>query len=325
MAENRRIFTFEADSADAGKRIDRMLAEQLPDYSREFLKRAIQEGNITADGRRIRPADRVTRGMTLRAELPESMDAPPPAPEEIPLDILHEDDALLVINKPAGMNVHPGAGNREGTLVSALLFREGEGFADIGDEPGSDRPGIVHRLDRDTSGALAVARTPQAFTALKEAFQQHQVAKYYLTVARGVFEQSTGTIDAPIGRDPRHRHRMAVLPPGEGREALTKYKVLARTHDAALLLVRIYTGRTHQIRVHLAHIGHPVMGDQVYGGAAPCLPFQFQRQLLHAWKLTLPHPVTGQRLTFIAPPPPDLDSAMRIFSRQEQNDFMLHA
>lgn len=325
MAENGLTITFEATGEDAGKRLDRFLAEKLPDLSREFLKRQLSAGKVTVDGKTGGQSDRLRPGSRVYADIPANNADAPPEPEDIPLDILHEDDGILVINKPSGMNVHPGAGSREGTLVSALLFREGDGFADIGDEPGSDRPGIVHRLDRDTSGALVVARTQQAFAALKDAFQQHKVAKIYLTVARGFFNEVNGTIDAPVGRHPRLRHRMTVLPRGEGREALTKYKVIAQSENAALLMVRIYTGRTHQIRVHLSHIGHPVLGDQIYGGDKPCAPFQFQRQLLHAWKLSLPHPLTGEQLTFTAPLPDDLAEAVKTFARLSRTDFVLPA
>ena len=325
MADTPQVITMEAGAEDAGKRLDRFLAERFSEFSREFLKQQLARGRITLNGRAVRPSERLTAGAVIAGEIQPPLQDAPPQPEEIPLDILHEDASLLVINKPAGMNVHPGAGSREGTLVSALLFREGEEFSRIGDQPDSDRPGIVHRLDKETSGALAVARTPEAFTALKDAFQQHLVSKFYLTVARGVFTENYGTIDAPIGRHPRQRHRMAVLPPGEGREALTKYKVLAQSPDAALLLVSIYTGRTHQIRVHLSHIGHPVLGDSVYGGDKPCPPFKFQRQLLHAWKLSLPHPVTGEKLTFTAPPPEDMAEAIRTFSRLIGTDQILPA
>lgn len=303
-----------------GIRLDLLLVRRHPYLSRTAIQKAIAGGCATVNDEAGKAGRRLETGDVLRYELPaedECAAAGAPvavSPREIPLDVLYEDDSLLVVNKPAGMVVHPGAGNPEGTgtLVSALLFREPPSFARVGED--AARPGIVHRLDQDTSGVLAVARTQEAYESLKESFLARRTEKLYLCVARGHFRDDFAAIDAPIGRDPRNRQRMAVLPRG-GREALTKYRVIAETAGASLLQVRLYTGRTHQIRVHLSHIGHPVLGDALYGGPSKMPPFLTTRQMLHAWKLALPHPVTGERMVFTATPPEDLRKNLDIFAQ----------
>ncbi len=301
-----------------GSRLDLLLVQRHPYLSRTAIQKAIAGGCATVNDEPGKAGRRLEAGDVLRYELPEEGEciAAPIAvsPQEIPLDVLYEDDALLVINKPAGMVVHPGAGNPAGTgtLVSALLYREPTSFARVGED--AARPGIVHRLDQDTSGVLAVARTQEAYESLKESFLARRTEKLYLCIARGHFQEDFAAIEAPIGRDPRNRQRMAVLPKG-GREALTKYRVIAEKSGASLLQVRLYTGRTHQIRVHLSHIGHPVLGDALYGGPAKMPPFLTNRQMLHAWKLALPHPVTGERMVFTAPPPQDLQKNLDLFAQ----------
>ena len=241
------------------------------------------------------------------------------APEDIPLAILYEDESVLVVNKPAGMVVHPGAGVASGTLVHALLHHDPR----IGPVGGAGRPGIVHRLDRDTSGLLIVARTPRAYRALVEAIKNREVKRRYLALVWGAPRGTGGTADGAIGRDPHHRQRMAVLPHG-GKPARTRWRVVERFGVCAALEVDLDTGRTHQIRVHLAHLGHPVVGDRVYGGRvrmrlrltaterslATALLDMLPRQALHASELEFAHPISGAMLRFEAPLPEDLAGAL---------------
>ncbi len=306
---------------EANARLDRILARHFPGTSRSFLQRCIHDGRVAVGGETIRqPAFRPDPGAVVRIDWPPEEDTSP-LPEDIPLDVIYEDDAMLVVNKPAGLVIHPAPGNRQGTLVSALLHRDPAVFADLADDENEDgnRPGIVHRLDKETSGLLVVAKTAEAAAALRASFKAREVAKLYLAVVRNRLREPDGAIDLAIGRDPKRRMRMAAFPAGAPAEAakpaLTKYRVIAQTDAAALLLVRLYTGRTHQIRVHFAALRHPVLGDTVYGGGAPCPPFRFERQLLHAWKLSLPHPVTREPLVFLAPPPQDLRDAIAHFTR----------
>jgi 23S rRNA pseudouridine1911/1915/1917 synthase len=264
---------------------------------------------VLVDGRTTRPSARLRPGQAVSVLVP----APEPAlprPEDIPLEVLHEDASLLVVNKPAGLVVHPGAGRPGGTLVNALLGR----VRDLSGVGGVLRPGIVHRLDRGTSGLLVVAKDDAAHRALVRQFASRAVEKEYLALVLGVPGRATGEIDRPIGRDPVHRQRMSVRAP-RGREARTSWRVEERFDGAALLRVRIHTGRTHQIRVHLASIGHPVAGDPLYGGTrtpssrrseARDILASLERPALHAARLAFTHPATGERREFAAPLPPDL-------------------
>ncbi len=306
--------TFIVPAEAAGMRLDKFLVGRLTDVSRARIQQWIEEGRVTLDGRPARPSTRLDPNQSIRVLIP-----PPEEvrilPEPIPLDILYEDDYLLVINKPAGMVVHPAPGHTSGTLVNALLARFPE-WAELDwwegeedeDEAGGDfpRPGIVHRLDKDTSGLLIVAKSAGPRSALQEQFQARQVEKIYLAMVHGVPSSPAGVIDAPIGRDPRQRKRMAVVP--EGRPAVTAYRVLEPLGEHALLEVMPRTGRTHQIRVHLAFIGHPVVGDEVYGRRRSRL--SCPRQFLHAARLSFRHPVTGRQMEFAAPLPPDLQAVL---------------
>jgi 23S rRNA pseudouridine1911/1915/1917 synthase len=224
--------------------------------------------------------------------------------EDLPLEILYEDAELLVINKAAGMVVHPAVGNWSGTVVNALLHH----CEDLSEEGGDERPGIVHRLDKETSGCLVVAKTDAAHRALSQQFAGREVRKIYLALALGVFRQSSGTVDAPIGRHPVHRQKMAVLPPGKGRESRTDWRVLGELDFGAqrvtMVQCRLHSGRTHQIRVHLAHLGHGLLGDATYGRRAGA-----ERQMLHAWQLGFFHPRTREWLVFTSPLPADFQSA----------------
>lgn len=294
-------------SEDAGGRVDAWLAAQSG-LSRARIQQLIAVGAVLLDDTPLAdPSRRVRAGM--RAVLEEPPDREPETlPQDIPFPILFEDAELLVLDKPAGLVVHPAPGHPDGTLVNAILHHCG----DLGGIGGERRPGIVHRLDRDTSGVMVVAKTQRTLDHLQHQFQEGQTRKLYRALVHGLPSPPAGRIETQIGRSPRDRKRMAVLPRG-GRRALTFYQVLETfgASDAADLEVRIETGRTHQIRVHLHHLGHPVLGDPVYGrprrdrtllpGAA--------RQLLHAWRLSLLHPRTGARLDFEAPLPADFLAA----------------
>jgi 23S rRNA pseudouridine1911/1915/1917 synthase len=318
MAENsgeRRVeVTIDADQG--GERLDRALAARLPDLSRSRLKALIEEGRVRCGERTISdPSQRVKPGQTFAIILPEPREAKPKA-QAIPLVIRYEDDAVIVIEKPAGMVVHPAPGSEEATLVNALIAHCGASLSGIG---GVRRPGIVHRLDKDTSGLIVAAKHDAAHRKLAEDFAQRRIERAYLALVWGVPAKASGEIAGSIGRHPTQRKKMTVLARG-GKPALTRYRVLKRFGNAASLVeCRLATGRTHQIRVHMASIGHPLLGDPVYGRATPARlaalkPAQrqavaaFKRQALHAYLLGFHHPVTGEALRWEAPPPADLQS-----------------
>ncbi|HEX4389816.1 MAG TPA: 23S rRNA pseudouridine(1911/1915/1917) synthase RluD [Steroidobacteraceae bacterium] len=299
----------------AGLRLDQALARQLPQYSRARLKAWIEAGAVELDGHRLKAKDRVLGGEAVRIEahLPPAGVA---QAEALPLDVVFEDRALIVINKPAGMVVHPGAGNARHTLQNALLGLDPK-LALL------PRGGLVHRLDKDTSGLLLVARTLEAHTALVAALAARQIRREYLALCTGVMTGG-GTIDEPIGRHRSVRTRMAVR--ADGRPAVTHYRVLERFPAHTLVRVTLETGRTHQIRVHLAHAGYPVVGDPVYGGRRR-LPAgataqlrealaAFSRQALHAARLELAHPTSGRALAFEAAPPADLAALIALLGRE---------
>jgi 23S rRNA pseudouridine1911/1915/1917 synthase len=276
-----------------GQRLDQYLAQVGGGFSRSEIQRQIRAGRVSV-GRRtiVQPSYRLRLGEKVSWSVHRPPDLTPAA---IPLEVLYEDDDIVCISKPAGLVVHPGAGTREPTLVEALLA---ERELPTTDDP--VRPGIVHRLDKETSGAIVVAKTPVALESLKKQFSDRTVRKLYLAEASGSITESEGLIDAPMGRDPSHPRRMAVQ--ARGREAQTEFRVLDRLEASSLVLVRPRTGRTHQIRVHFKYIGHPIVGDAIYGG--PPAP----RLQLHAWRLEIDHPTRGERLRFEAPPPPELPS-----------------
>ncbi len=288
---------------DGGRRLDVFLSG-ASGLSRARIQRLIEGGHVLVGGHPQKPRHRVAAGERIQLQVPP----PTPlllTPEPIPLDILHEDQDLIVLNKPPGMVVHPGAGRSTGTLVQALLAHCGS-LTGIG---GVERPGIVHRLDRDTSGVLVVAKTEAAHRSLSRQFKARVVRKRYLALVHGEVRQESGRIEAAIGRREHDRKRMGVRARG-GREARTVYHVLRRLPNMTLLTLDLETGRTHQIRVHLAHIGHSVIGDHVYGGrrerrrAASDEPHA-DRQMLHAWHLAFHHPATGAWVAFTAPVPED--------------------
>jgi 23S rRNA pseudouridine1911/1915/1917 synthase len=310
MPETLRII---APPGAAGVRADRFLAEAIGTLSRARVKGLIEAGRATRDGAPIRqPAEPVRPGAVYVLTPPEVIDAQP-RPEIIPFPILHEDSSLIVLDKPAGLVVHPAPGNESGTLVNALLAHCGDLLPGIG---GERRPGIVHRLDRDTSGVMVVAKTEQALAALSAMFAARDLRRTYVALAWGLPAPSEGEIEGPIGRDPRDRKRMALVARG-GKPALTRYTVKRSFHAAVSLLeCRLATGRTHQIRVHLSARGHPIVGDPVYLRRVPAnaarltpalktLLLDFPRQALHAATLGFRHPVTAEYLEFSTPPPAD--------------------
>jgi 23S rRNA pseudouridine1911/1915/1917 synthase len=305
-------YTYFVDEAHSGTRLDAFLTRHLPALSRSRIKTLIDAGGVRLDGVRAKPASTVRRGQRVEIIVP-----PRPRgalqPETIPLDILYEDDHLMVVNKPAGLTVHPGAGRTRGTLANAIIARVPQ-LAGVGDP---NRPGIVHRLDKDTSGALVVAKTPEIQTALQSQVADRAVSRRYLALVRGAVQQEEGTIAARIGRHPRRRTKMAVRP--DGREAVTRYRVRERFPGFTLIEARLVTGRTHQIRVHFAHLGHPVVGDTQYGGGRETLGLT--RQALHAWRLEFTHPQTGKVLSFEAPLPVDLAQVLeRLRTRKKEDE-----
>jgi 23S rRNA pseudouridine1911/1915/1917 synthase len=303
-----------AGATEAGQRLDRMLALRLPALSRMRLKRLIESGHVLCGGAALRdPSRRVRPGQNFVVMLPEA-EAATPAPQPIALDILYEDAHLIVVDKPAGLVVHPAPGNPDGTLVNALLAHCGAGLVGIG---GVRRPGIVHRLDKDTSGLIVVAKSEAVHQALSRDFASRNIDRAYAAFVWGVPQPPAGAIAGNIGRSPVNRKKMAVRRDGKGKPAVTRYRLeRAFGRLAALVECRLATGRTHQIRVHLAHCGHPVIGDHTYGAragraAAAAGPITkrlagFPRQALHARRLAFDHPATAERLEFNSPLPPDL-------------------
>lgn len=295
------------------ERLDVFLRGQFPDLSRGAIQRLLAEGRIRVDGRAAKPTHHPRAGEVVTVEWPE---AKPDAaqPEEIPLDVLYEDDDLLVINKPAGLVVHPAAGHAEHTLVNALLHHCAGKLSGIG---GVARPGIVHRLDKETSGCLVVAKNDAAHLKLSEQFAGRQVLKIYQALVCGRLPRAQGEISGAIARHPSQRQRMTVARTG-GRPARTGYRVLEQSKLAALVEMQLHTGRTHQIRVHLEHLGCPVVGDLVYGRRqnrrlTEATGYVAPRQLLHAATLGLFHPRTGKEMTFQAPLPKDFAVAREVF------------
>ena len=293
---------------DAGQRLDRFLASQLPELSRTRIQSLVQEGFVQVSGMAMKPSYHVESENRISVEIPE---APPPGveAEPIPLDVLYEDEHLAVINKPAGMIIHPGAGAQSGTMVAALLDRFGgeEGLSSIG---GPMRPGIIHRLDKETSGAVVIARTNEAHKKLVEEFQNREVQKMYVALLHGKLKGEKGTIDLPVARDLRRRTRMTARR-REGREARTDWRVKLRTDGFTFVEANLHTGRTHQIRVHFSTVGCPVVGDTVYGAprqerVGGQLMRPLERTFLHSARLSFEHPVSGKALSFRAPLPAEL-------------------
>jgi 23S rRNA pseudouridine1911/1915/1917 synthase len=314
------VFTRIAAAADSGQRVDRYLAATIDGLSRSRVKSLIEEHRLHRDGHEVtQPAEPVREGATYTLDLPAAAPSVPQA-QSIPFPILFEDRDLLVLDKPAGLVVHPAPGNEDGTLVNALLAHCGDSLTGIG---GERRPGIVHRLDKDTSGVMVVAKTELANAALTQAFAARDLDRFYLALCWGLPNPAAGEIEGAIARDPRDRKRMAVRPDSRNaKSALTAYRTLAHRDTAASLLeCRLATGRTHQIRVHLANRGHPIVGDPVYLRRVPAsaklldpalraLLLDFPRQALHAARLGFRHPRTGEALSFTTQPPTDMQALL---------------
>lgn len=316
-----KTYSFLVDEELSGERIDYFLSERIPELSRSRIQKAIRAGEACIGGKPVlKPAGRVQEGE--RVELAFSPPRPMEArPEDIPIDVVYEDSHLLVVNKRAGMVVHPAPGHERGTLVNALLARCGD-LSGIG---GILRPGIVHRLDAGTSGLLVVAKSDEVHISLSRQLVERSVIRVYFAVVWGEMPAPEGVIDLPIGRSPRDRKKMSVVS-REGREAITSYYVLDTFRPFQYIRLKLGTGRTHQIRVHLSHSGHPILGDPVYGGrkirkgslskyeieTAGKVLSLIDRQALHAGELSFIHPVTGEKAAFRAPLPPDISSALGI-------------
>ena len=304
------IVSLRVAGTDAGTRLDAYLASQIDGWSRARLQRLIDDEDVLVNGKTAKPSQKLRAGDDIEVEL-----SPAPSanftPEQIPIDVIYEDEDVIVINKPAGLVVHPAAGVHSGTLANALAFR----FQNLPGSAGAVRPGIVHRLDKDTSGVMVVAKTESAHENLSEQFRAREVFKRYVALVYGVVKVPTGRIEQPIARDPRNRTRMAVVPGGRG--AVSMFTVRRQYEALALVDVELKTGRTHQIRVHLSWLKHPVVGDELYGGGRenslqnPRLRAQVRklsRQFLHAEELGFRHPTTGKPLRFLAPLPGELSA-----------------
>jgi 23S rRNA pseudouridine1911/1915/1917 synthase len=301
------------EPAHAGWRLDRALAAAVPTLSRERLKALIRSGAVEAMGAAVRdPALKVKGDESLRVEVPE----PAPAhnePQDIPLTVVFEDEHLLVVDKPAGLVVHPAAGNLDGTLVNALLHHCAGKLSGIG---GVARPGIVHRIDKDTSGLLVVAKTDVAHEGLAKQFAAHSIDRRYLAIVTGVPKAAEGVVNAPLARSATNRKKIAIVEGNRGKRAVTHWKRLKVLRDSALVECRLETGRTHQVRVHMASIDHALVGDPVYGRSGKThgkllKELAFHRQALHAAELGFTHPVTKHRMSFSSPMPPDMQELMR--------------
>jgi 23S rRNA pseudouridine1911/1915/1917 synthase len=292
-----------------GQRLDVALAAILPDISRTRAQKLIKDSNVAVNGVTVtRPRHRVTAGATVSLFIPEPVELEL-CPVDITIDIVYEDKDIVVVNKQAGLVVHPGAGNERESLVHALLYH----CDDLSGIGGDIRPGIVHRIDKDTSGLIVCAKNDRAHLALSAQFKNRRVKKVYLALVTGHVSDKNGRINAPIGRDPVHRKRMAVSGVN-GREAVTDWSVIEQFPFASLLELRIHTGRTHQIRVHMQYIGHPLLGDSLYGGpeqlVLPDKILMLKRQMLHSWKLSFIHPVTSEMMNFSAPVHRDMADVM---------------
>jgi 23S rRNA pseudouridine1911/1915/1917 synthase len=294
MAEEERILEVTPDFD--GKRIDQCLAASFSDCSRSFLQKLLKDGKVSINGKTQKASSKVAAGDAVLVLLPEPEELNV-EPENIPLDILYEDDDLLVVNKPKGMVVHPAAGHSSGTLVNALMYHCKDSLSGIN---GVLRPGIVHRIDMDTTGSLIVCKTDMAHKVIAAQLKEHSIHRCYRAIVHGVIKEDSGVIDAPIGRNPTDRKKMAINEQN-GKRAVTHFKVLKRFRQFTYIECELETGRTHQIRVHMASLQHPLLGDSVYGPAKS--PYKLQGQTLHAMTIGFIHPSTGGYMEFSAPLP----------------------
>ena len=290
-------YTLTTELCDEGLRLDRFLSEELEDHSRSFLQKLIKEGLVTVDGKPVKANYRLSAGQQVSAQVrePEEVNI---EPQEMPLDILYEDGDVCIVNKPKGMVVHPAAGHYRDTLVNGIMYHCQDSLSGIN---GSLRPGIVHRIDKDTTGALIICKNDKAHSCIAEQLKEHSITRRYRAIIIGNLSEDEGTVDAPIGRHPTQRKKMAVNR-NNGKRAVTHYRVLARFRGYTYIECRLETGRTHQIRVHMASIGHPLLGDTVYGPAKQAYP-SLEGQTLHAMVIGFVHPTTGAYMEFEAPLP----------------------
>ena len=295
--------TFVPQEADSGKRVDSYLSEQVDGMTRSAAQKLLEGNYVTIGGQPLRKNYKICGGETLLVELPPVREVDL-VPQDLPLDIVYEDDDMIVLNKARGMVVHPAAGNWDGTLVNALMFHCGDRLSGIN---GELRPGIVHRIDKDTSGLLVVAKNDHAHQHLAAQIQRHAVRREYEAIVCGTVRVDSGTVDKPIGRHRTDRKKMAVVP--DGREAITHYSVIGRYPGYTHMAFRLETGRTHQIRVHMASVGHPIIGDPLYGRPKDRFA-EIGGQCLHACRLTLTHPRTGEEMAFTAPRPAYFDEIL---------------
>ncbi len=314
---NSRTEQFVVEQSQPSMRLDAFLRERFPVASRSTMQRLIEQGHVRINGQPTKATHAPRAGETIEIHWPDARPAEA-QPENIPLEILFEDKSLLVVNKPAGLVVHPAAGHEEHTLVNALLFHCKNSLSGIG---GVARPGIVHRLDKDTSGCLVVAKNDETHLALSKQFAERTVEKLYDALLIGSLVNDAGEIHAAIARHPTHRKRMAVHDDGDGRAAHTSYRVVERFANATHAEAEIHTGRTHQIRVHFLHLGHPLLGDETYGAKpnqkfAEATGFTAPRVLLHARQLAFVHPRTGKKVKFLAPLPKDFVAALKFLGHK---------
>ena len=300
---NMEYMTFAAEKEDIGIRIDVFLADALEDVSRSGVQKLMEQGHIQLNGKAVKSNYKLREKDVIDVQIPDVVE-PEILPENIPLDILYEDQDVIVLNKPQGMVVHPAPGHTSGTLVNALMYHCGAELSGIN---GEKRPGIVHRIDKDTSGVLMVAKNNAAHQSLAEQLAVHSITRKYNAIVYNGFSEESGTVDQPIGRNPQDRKKMAVTQK-HSRHAVTHYRVLERLGNFTLIEAQLETGRTHQIRVHMTYIGHPLLGDTVYGKKKQ--PFGLTGQVLHARVLGFRHPSTGEYMEFEAPLPPYFETLL---------------
>ena len=308
MSEENKL-SFQVEPSEAGQRIDRYLSEKLPDLTRSYLQKLIGEGFVLQKGKPVKNGTKTLAGEQIEVTVPEA-EEPEILPEDIPLDILYEDADVILVNKPKDMVVHPAAGHYSGTLVNALMYHCRDGLSGIN---GVLRPGIVHRIDKDTTGVLVVCKNDKAHNALAEQLKEHTITRRYRAIVCGNLKEDEGTVDAPLGRHPQDRKKMAIVRQG-GRQAVTHYRVLERFGSYTYIECRLETGRTHQIRVHMASLGHPLLGDEVYGRTKS--PFHLEGQTLHAMVLGFQHPTTGEYVEFEAPLPAYFEELLQKLRKQ---------
>lgn len=304
--------SLQADETYMDERLDKFLSAMLPDQSRSYLQKIIKDGNVLVNGEPKKSSYRLEDGDEVTADLPE-LKSPDIEPENIPLDILYEDDSILMVNKPKGMVVHPSAGHYTGTLVNAVLWHCQGQLSGIN---GVSRPGIVHRIDKDTTGVLVVCKNDAAHNAVAAQLKEHSITRKYRAIVHGVIKENEGTVDSPIGRHPTERKKMA-SGVKNGKRAVTHYRVLERFQGYTYVECQLETGRTHQIRVHMASIHHPLLGDTVYGPAKDS--HHLEGQTLHAMVLGLIHPVTGEYLEVEAPLPEYFENLLKKFRAMSGN------